>query len=568
MGSSHKDQGKNKIPEVKTFSVPFPLVTNPENITITTKTPSKPAKEQIINQAFKFHSQGKISEAIKYYQYLIKEGYKDHRFFSNYGVILKNQGKLDEAEIYQRKAIELKPDLATAHSNLGNILRNQGKLKEAESSTRKAIELKPNDAEAYSNLGVIFKDLGKLHDAESSQRKAIELKPDFATAHSNLGNILKDLGKLKEAELSTRKAIELNPNYADAYSNLGIILRDQGKLKEAELSARKAIELNPDFADAIFLLCGLQMIQDDYLSGLKNYESRFEIKQNRAILHAQPKIPRWRGESAEKGEKLLIVSEQGLGDTIHFMRYIPYLREKGYKVILCAQEALYPIIKESGIESNLITRQQANKILDGKYCPLLSLPLHLGVNQNNPIVSEPYISTKRELTAKWKDIFKEEKRPIIGISWQGNPSTERGHVKGRSIALKVFSKLAKTDKFRFLSLQKDFGSEQMEQCSFKNKFVKFQKLVSSTHDFLDTAAHIQNCDLIITTDSCLAHLAGGMGKTTWVLLKAYLTWRYGLDDTTFWYPSMKLFHQKEKGNWDEVIDRIAIELEDFLINKN
>ena len=122
--------------------------------------------------------------------------------------------------------------------------------------------------------------------------------------------------------------------------------------------------------------------------------------------------------------------------------------------------------------------------------------------------------------------------------------------------------------YSFLSLQKGFGSEQLEDCSFKNKFVKSQKLVSSTYDFLDTAAHIQNCDLIITTDSCLAHLAGGMGKTTWVLLKACLTWRYGLDDTTFWYPSMKLFHQKERDNWDEVMDRIAIELEDFLINKN
>ena len=242
------------------------------------------------------------------------------------------------------------------------------------------------------------------------------------------------------------------------------------------------------------------------------------------------------------------------------MRYILYLKQKGYEVIFCAQESLHSIIKESGIDSNPITNKEANQIIDGKYCPLLSLPLHLGVNQNNPIVSPPYISTKNELTAKWKDIFEEEERPIIGISWQGNPDVEIGFVKGRSIALEVFSKLVKTDKFRFLSLQKGFGTEQIEQCSFKNKFVKFQGLVNNTYDFLDTAAHIQNCDLIITTDSCLAHLAAGMGKTTWVLLKAWLTWRYGLGETTFWYPSMKLFHQKETDNWDEVMDRIAIEL--------
>ena len=211
---------------------------------------TQPSKEQIIKQAFKFHLQGNIQKAAKYYQYLINEGINDHRVLSNYGIILSNIGKLQEAELYTRKAIEMNPKLAEAHSNLGNILKDLGNLKESELSYRKAIKIKPDYAEAHYNLGIIFNDLGKLEEAEVSTRKAIKIKPDYAEAHYNLGNTLKDLGNLKESELSYRKAIELNPNLAEAYSNLGTILKDLGNLKESELSYRKAIELNPNLAEA------------------------------------------------------------------------------------------------------------------------------------------------------------------------------------------------------------------------------------------------------------------------------------------------------------------------------
>ena len=211
---------------------------------------TKYSKEQIINQAIQFHLKGNIPEAIKYYQYFIKKGFKDHRVFTNYGVILKNLGRLKEAELLYRKAIEIKPDFANAHSNLGNIFRDLGKLQEAESSYRKALELNPGLADAHLNIGTIFKDLGKLQEAEISFRKAIQIKPDFANAHSNLGTILRDLGKLEEAESSYHKAIEINPDLTEAHSNLGNIFRDLGKLKEAEISYRKAIKIKPDFADA------------------------------------------------------------------------------------------------------------------------------------------------------------------------------------------------------------------------------------------------------------------------------------------------------------------------------
>ncbi|WP_269603970.1 tetratricopeptide repeat protein [Prochlorococcus marinus] len=244
-GSDKEDQLKNKITEIKTFSVPIALGEIKENISIPTHTSSKITKEQIINKAFKLHSQGNILEAARYYQYFINQGFKNHIVFSNYGSILKGLSKLKEAELLYRKAIEINPNCAEAYSNLGNIFRDFGKLKEAELSYQKAIAINPNCAEAYSNLGNIFRDFGKLKEAELSYRKAIEIKSDCAEAHSNLGVLLKDLGKLKEAELSIRKAIEYNPNYAEAHSNLGNILVDYRKLEEAEKSIHKALKLNP-----------------------------------------------------------------------------------------------------------------------------------------------------------------------------------------------------------------------------------------------------------------------------------------------------------------------------------
>ena len=235
-------------------------------------------KKRLINEAFKFHSEGKISEATKCYQHFINLGFQDQRLFYNYAVLLNSLGKLPEAESLYRKAIEINPDFVQAYYNLGLILKSLGKLKEAELSYRKAIEIKPNLAEAHLNLGVTLKDLGKLPEAELSYRKAIEIKPNYAEAHSNLGTMLKDLGKLPEAELLYRKAIEIKPNYAEAHSNLGTILKDLGKLPEAELSTCKAIEIKPDFAEAYSNLGTILKDLGKLLEAELLYRKAIEIK--------------------------------------------------------------------------------------------------------------------------------------------------------------------------------------------------------------------------------------------------------------------------------------------------
>tara|TARA_Y100001968_G_C19408376_1_gene744980 strand:- start:136 stop:1908 length:1773 start_codon:yes stop_codon:yes gene_type:complete len=277
---------KKVVSEVKTFPVSFSLGEVKDNIAITTTSKTQISKQEVINQAVTFHQQGNISEATKYYQYCINQGFNDHRVFSNYGLILKSLGKLQDAESSTRKAIELKPDFALAHYNLGIILNDLGKSKDAELSYFKAIKIRPNYAEAHYNLGVILDNLGKLQKSELSYRRAIKIKPDYAEAHYNLGVILNNLGKLQEAELSYRKAIKLKPDYAVAHSNLGIILKDLGKLKEAELSQLKAIELKPDFAEAHSnlgnILYDLGKLKEAALSQRK----AIELKPDFAIAHS------------------------------------------------------------------------------------------------------------------------------------------------------------------------------------------------------------------------------------------------------------------------------------------
>tara|TARA_X000001036_G_C20664902_1_gene800388 strand:+ start:444 stop:1823 length:1380 start_codon:yes stop_codon:yes gene_type:complete len=245
-GFGNKKERDKKDSQAITFSVPLSFEKIEDNIFKKTIIDSKLSKNQIINQAFKLHSQGNISEAANYYQYFIKKGFKDHRVFSNLGIILKDIGKFKEAEIYTRKAIELKPDFVDAYSNLGTILKKLDNLKEAELSTRKAIKINPALAQVHSNLGTILKDIGNFKEAELSFRKAIELKPNLAPAHQNLGSVLMYLRKFEDAEKSFRKAIELKQPYDIAYRNLSICLYLRGENYSALENILKANSTDPN----------------------------------------------------------------------------------------------------------------------------------------------------------------------------------------------------------------------------------------------------------------------------------------------------------------------------------
>ena len=247
---SDEKRNKKEASTVKTFPVPFSIRESKNNYAIATRIEAKLSKEQILEKAFKFHANGNLLKASKYYKYFIDQGFINPEAFVNYAIILKDLGKSKEAEILTRQAIKIRPDLADAYLNLGNILLSLDKLKEAETSTLKAIKLNPKLAIAHNNLGQICLGLDKLKEAEISTRTAIQLDPNLAIAHNNLGKILIQIENFKEAEISIRRAIELKNDYSDAFSNLGVILNQLNKSKEAEVSLLNAIKLNPKLAIA------------------------------------------------------------------------------------------------------------------------------------------------------------------------------------------------------------------------------------------------------------------------------------------------------------------------------
>ncbi len=511
-------------------------------------------------QALSLLQQGKLQAAEKLYQEIISAGSANHSTFNHLGLSQFRKGDCKAAISSFKEALKLNPKYSEAHSNLGMVLTTNGPKKDAMFSLKKAIKLNPTSPEIHYNLGNFFLKYGNLQSANLSFQKAINLKPNFTEAHYNLGIVLKKLGKSQSSNLSFQKTINLNPNYPKAHQAIGLNFIDQGNINAAISSFQKALKLQPSFHECRFNLSTAQLLSGNYSSGLGNLEWRWRRKSPPKI-HGRPTVQPWVRKKLQKGEKLLVVSEQGLGDIFQYMRYIPYIKSQGIDVSFCTLPKLHTLIKASGIDQNPLTPEQANTVSEGQWIPLISLARYLQISPENPIISEPYISSTDELVKKWKTIFSKEKRPIVGLCWQGSPEMEKHSYIGRSIPLETFSMLLELNKITILSLQKGFGSEQLENCSFKNQFIACQPQIDSTWDFLETAAIIENCDLIITCDTSIAHLAGGMGKPVWLLLRNIPFWTWGLQsESTFWYPSMKLFRQKERHNWQEVMERVSKKL--------
>ena len=550
-------------------------------------------KEQ---QAEKQLQQGHLEKAEAIYRTLIEEGADSPTIFDNLALIYWKQGRKQEATLLLRKAVAVNPDHLEAYYNLGIALQDQGDLQGAVDAYRQAIAIKPHHPKAYNSLGNVLKDQGNLQAAVDAYRQALAIQPNFSEAHNNLGAVLQMQGDLPAAINAHRQALAIKPDYSEAYYNLGIALKEQGELPAAidayrqalaikpdcsevynnlgialqmqlDLPAavnayRQAVAINPNCAEAHGNLSHLQLLLGDYGNGWKEYEWRFR-KTPSVEPHAYPQVERWNGSNLAPGERLIIVSEQGLGDTLQFMRYVLHLNNTGLPASLCAQTKLHGLIQTSGITTKVYSPEQGNQLTTGKWLPLLSLPGYLQVRPDHPVVDTPYIKAPEQQVGHWQQKLATEQRPIVGINWQGNQKAETIFWRGRSLPLESFTPIVEKTTVSLLSLQKGDGAEQLADCSFRHRFVGCQEEINQTWDFVETAAIIANCDLIITCDTVVAHLAAGMGRPTWLLLTKVPEWRWGMTgDTSFWYPSMRLFRQRERGNWAEVMDRVATALQE------
>lgn len=497
----------------------------------------------------------KPNKAINTIQKAIELNPKDFEAYNNLGIMFQDVGRLDDANDSFKKAIKLKPEFPLTYYNLGNSLKEMGKLNQAEFNYKKALNLKPNYTEAYNNLGNIYLELGKFNQASENFKKAISINPNNSVTNNNLGFVLYELGKLDEAESHCKKAISLNPNYSEAYNNLGIIFQNKGELSLAEENYKKAILFNSEYADAKFNLSILLNLKGNLLTGFKLHEWR--LKKKLPTTRAPNNNLAWDGKKNLLEKKFLVYEEQGIGDIIQFFRYLHLLEKLGAQVTFKVKSELHKLLKTSNSKIKFINKFPENKEFDFE-SPLMSLPYYFKTDIDKIPSSKSYLRANNEKIAEWNvklksDCFK------IGICWQGSKSS-----KQRSFPLSLFKKISMLPGIELISLHKGDGENQLNEIDFNVKQLdpNFDK---NNNAFIDTSAVMMNCDLIITSDTVTPHLAGALGVPVWLVLKFMPHWPWMLErKDSPWYPSMKLYRQKQINNWDSVFDEMKYDLEKLL----
>ena len=469
---------------------------------------------------------------------------------NNLGTALQSQGRLSEAVVIYNQVIELKPDYAEARINLGNVFQEQGKFDEAMVCYNRVIEFQPDYAEAHYNLGNALGKKCKPDEAASCFSKAIELKPEYVEAHNNLGSVFHKQGKLDEAASCFSKAIELKPDYTEAHINLGNVFQEQGRFDEAMVCYNLAIELKPDYAEAHMNRSFALMLTGNFEEGWPEYEWRLHTKDSISKTFQQP---RWDGTPLN-GKSILVHAEQGLGDTIQFVRYLPMVQSKGGHVIFECQKDLLRLLENSAGFDEIIekaTTSEENSHFDVQV-PLLSLPGIFGTTFKNIPSKVPYITVDPEPVKQWSERIEHNDDFKIGIVWAGSPHHKND--RNRSCKLEDFTQLAEIPDLIFYSLQKGPASAEV---NYPPKGMKTINLEDSLIDFADTAALIANLDLVISIDTSVAHLAGAIGKPVWNLLSFVPDWRWllGRDDSP-WYPDMRLFRQTRPNDWTGVFEQV------------
>jgi tetratricopeptide (TPR) repeat protein len=517
---------------------------------------------------------------------------------SNLGVVLQDLNRLDDALASFERAIALKPDYAEAFYNRGVALHDLKRFDEALASYERAIALKPNFVEAFYNRGRVLQDLKRFDDALASYDRAITLKPDYAEAYNNRGNTLQKLKRLEDALASYESAIALKPDYPEAYYNCGDTLQDLNRPDDAMASYDRAITLKPDYAEAYNnrgdALVKLMRLDDALMSfdraialkpddpsahwnkslclllvgrfeqGWRLYEWRKKLAEPYAVRPFSR--PLWLGEEDIAGKTLFLWWEQGLGDAIQFCRYAKVAEARGAKVFMSAQKPLRALFKQISPTINIIGEDEVPDNFD-YHCPLLSLPLAFRTTLETIPASIPYLKPHEDKSRFWSEKLGEKNRPRVGLVWSGGfrpnqPAAFWSFNRRRNIPLDKLAALKNPD-IEFYSLQKGQPAESEIANLTRNNWegpdiIDFTSLLN---DFSDTAALVENLDLVISVDTATAHLAGALGKPVWILISFNPDWRWLLDRTDSpWYPTAKLYRQNEAGDWDNVIHRVKTDL--------
>jgi tetratricopeptide (TPR) repeat protein len=541
-------------------------------------------------RGWQLHQARDFRQAEAIYRRLLAAEPHSARLWFVLGDLCESEGRLEEATACYRQAVELSPQEALGHLRLGNILLRQDKKAEAEPAYRRCLEIDPGQIEARVNLGFVLGELDRLDDARACYEEALRQRPDLPEAHHNLGNVLREQGKIDEALPHYHEALRLRPDYAKAHINLGVALVARGAVEEAlrwlqegvrlqpdsaeshsslgtalcaqgRLDAalaeyELAIQLKPDYPDAHWNRALVRLLRGDLERGWPDYEWRWRCARHSPMPDFTQ--PRWDGGTLD-GRTILLYAEQGLGDTLHFVRYAPLVRARGGRVIVQCQGALIPLLSRSRGIDGLVAWGDGPPPFD-VYVPLMTLPSLFHTTLERIPADIPYLFADPDLIAHWRRELAPIRGLRVGIAWQGSP--RHPWDRHRSVSLNAFEPLARIEGVQLISLQQGHGAEQLRDLGGRFRVLNLGELVDRTAGpFMDTAAILHNLDLVMSVDTAIAHLAGGLGVPLWLAIHHTPDWRWLLDrDDNPWYPSARLFRQPAPGDWASVFGHIAEEL--------
>ncbi len=480
-------------------------------------------------------------------------GERNHRAetFNNLGVLLRRFGRLDDAIACYRRAVSKRADYPLALSNLGIALQEQGNHQEAISCLVKAIELKPGFADGHNHLAMALEGADITDQAVLHYRHALALKPDHAQALANLGNIERVAGRLDEAEQLERRALELKPNYPEALTYLGATLRAKGDSDAGIDCFRQAIAAQPSNAGAHMGLATALMAKGDLRAGSSEFEWRW-LGYRGAKMPAI-NAPLWDGQPL--GDKtLLLWSEQGLGETIQFIRFAPQLRAFASRIILACHPALVRLMTTAPGIDGVVALGENIPAFDA-HLPLMSVMHRLGTSLASIPATQPYLSVDAARVAALEPVITGDAIKI-GLAWGSDSDSTDG--ENRSLRLDTMRQILSTRGVSFYSLQRGAASVELANSPFADRITDVTLYLA---DAADAAAAISMMDLVITVDGTVAHLAGALDKNTWLMLPHSADWRWLEKRTdTPWYRSMLLFRQSAPGDWAAVIEQCAFAL--------
>jgi tetratricopeptide (TPR) repeat protein len=508
---------------------------------------------------------------------------------SNLGWALAEAGRLDDAVAAYDGALELDPGYIAGHYNRANALRDRGALAEAlagydrvlglqpafveawvnrgavlerlrspaetVASFQKAIGLRPDLAVAHANLAKVLNDLKRSDEALASAERAVALVPDSAAAHNHRALALYDLRRLDEALAAADRAITLDPKYPEAHNSRAITLFDLRRLDEAVASCDRALAIRPDFAAAHLNRATSLLSLGDLARGFEEYRWRWQVN------GFQPAItrlrPAWEGQDLT-GKSILVYGEQGFGDHLQFSRSVTEAAKRAARTVLVTEPALLTLFQRSFPGVEVSTGVQDEATFDFQVA-LMDLPAAFGTTRETIPADIPYLVADPGDVARWADRLAGYPGRKVGLVWAGD--THAGRAAGaavdrrRSLRLAQFAPLARVPGVTFVSLQK---GEPAAQAASPPDGLQLIDLTADLRDFSDTAALVENLDLVIAVDTAVAHLAGALGKPVWILLPYVADWRWLMDrEDSPWYPTARLFRQKSVGDWAEVIKRVA-----------